>query len=70
MQVGALNFGLWLDLRRMLVVHDRFQGGDSEGDSGDIWARFGGDAERDSEGGAGEIRHGSLSIKVLHAYVN
>ena len=46
MQVGALNFGLWLDLRRMLVVHDRFQGGDSEGDSGDIWARFEGDAER------------------------
>ena len=26
MQVGALNFGLWLDLRRMIVVHDRCQG--------------------------------------------
>ena len=69
MQVGALNFGLWLDLRRMIVVHDRCQGEIQKEIQG-IFGRGSREMRRDSEGGAGEIRHGSLSIKVLHAYVN
>ena len=69
MQVGALNFGLWLDLRRMIVVHDRCQGEIQKEIQG-IFGRGSGEMRRDSEGGAGEIRHGLLSIKVLHAYVN
>ena len=35
-----------------------------------IFGRGSREMRRDSEGVAGEIRHGSLSIKVLHAYVN
>ena len=69
MQVGALNCGLWLNLRRMIVVHDCCPGGIQKEIQG-IFGRGSGEMRRDSEGGAGEIRHGSLSIKVLHAYVN
>ena len=56
MQVSALNFGLWLEGR----IQKEIQG---------IFGRGSGEMRKDSEGGAGEIRHGSLSSKVLHAYI-
>ena len=47
MQVGALNFGLWLDLRRMIVVHDRCPGGIQKEIQG-IFGRGAGEMRRDS----------------------